>query len=188
MKTQGLCSLPIMLMYLLACDEQTQQREYVDLGIIEGIEMGIETAGTDAETSAQAGFESSMDAWVTIGTGFRRYEPLMIGQDVPIIAGIQGGFHVWGGFIGVGFNDVDIRVIYSLVLEGKVMATADYTEFELPKNNRGEFEYAGVSVIYFRNEDVETTSGQLMTLKLRVETQEGAILTDEQTLVPRCCE
>ena len=162
-------------------------------------EEDIVTDMMDEKAGEQAGGEdntfmagimevSPEEPWIEIGTGFRRYEMLTEGQEVPIIAGIQGGFHVWGGFIGKGFDDLDVRIIYTLELNGEPLASADYLEFELPKNNRGEFEYAGVSVIYFNNEDVEITSGYEMVLKLRVETQDGLHLSDEQTLVPRCCE
>lgn len=154
------------------------------------IERGTagELTGGDELSGEQHTVEFSEEAWVRIGTGFRRFESLSEGQEVPIIAGIQGGFHVWGGFIGAGFNDADVRVLYSLELDGEVIASADYTEFELPKNSRDEFEYAGVSVIYFRNEDVEPSSGKEMTLKLEVITLDGLSLNDEAQLTPVCCE
>ena len=110
------------------------------------------------------------------------------GQEVPIIAGIQGGFHVWGGFKGKGFDDLDVRIEYQLFLAEREYASADYLEFELPKNSRGEFEYAGVSVIYFDNDDVELTSGSEMLLKLILTTRDGITLRDEVLVRPICCE
>jgi hypothetical protein len=153
-----------------------------------GSMMGGSMMGGSMMGGSMMGGSMMGEAWIKIGTGFRRYEPLEEGQEVPVIAGIQGGFHVWGGFVGAGFDDTDVRITYSLELEGIPLATADYIEFELPKNHRGEFEYAGVSVIYFENDDVERTSGLEMTLKLSVETLNGQRLIDDQTLFPRCCE
>jgi hypothetical protein len=183
----------VWMLSLMACDplatpEEQPVTEPEEAGgsMIGGSMMGGSMMGGSMMGGSMMGEER--EAWIKIGTGFRRYEPLEEGQEVPIIAGIQGGFHVWGGFIGAGFDDTDVRIVYSLELEGIPLATADYIEFELPKNHRGEFEYAGVSVIYFENDDVERTSGLEMTLKLSVETLSGQRLIDHQTLLPRCCE
>ena len=175
---------------LSACDS-----ENLPSATDESLLGGTQQAGSDSTTdmiSHEEGGEMTAGAmvepWVQIGTGFRRYESLEAGQVVPIIAGIQGGFHVWGAFIGEGFNDLDVRVIYSMELNGEVLARADYTEFELPKNSEREFEYAGVAVIYNDNDDVERTSDQEFVLKLRVETQDGLSLEDQIRLRPHCCE
>ncbi len=46
---------------------------------------------------------------VVIGTGLSEYEPLDGEPTVPLISGIQGGFHVWTSFITYGF---DTDVVY----------------------------------------------------------------------------
>ena len=178
----------IYLLMLTACDSEISD---VSMNIQNGIDLGIMTSASAMlmeESKRDMLADTAVEPWLKIGTGFRRYESLEDGQDVPIIAGIQGGFHVWGAFLGEGFNDVDIRVLYSMELNGEVFARADYTEFELPKNSKGEFEYAGVAVIYFENDDVERTSGEEFILKLRIETQDGLSLEDQITLRPQCCE
>lgn len=158
-----------------------------------GDQVGGARSGGDDSARVGAGDRAGdmgdpSEPWIRIGTGFRRFEELASGQEVPIIAGIQGGFHVWGGFIGRGFDDADVRILYTLDLEGMPYAAADYFEFELPKNSRSEFEYAGVSVIYFDNDDVDLTTGQEMTLKVEVVTRDGMMLRDERQLIPICCE
>ena len=195
-------SLLIGSLGLIGCDSDDQRDEMsagdtIPMGgegggIQAGIEGGAHEGGGEGGMGAgEEGGESmagSMAPWVSIGTGFRRFESLSEGQEVPIIAGIQGGFHVWGGFIGSGFSDTDVRIEFVLKLDGTPYAHADYLEFELPKNSQGQFEYAGVSVIYDRNEDVEPTSGNEMTLELKVSTQDGLILEDQVNLIPLCCE
>ena len=177
-----------------ACEDKSQEEREVGDMSAGNMSAGNMSAGSTSAGSMSAGTMNAgaqvteVSPWVNIGTGFRRYEELSEGQEVPIIAGIQGGFHVWGGFVGAGFNDLDVRIIYTLELSGETLAKADYTEFELPQNSTGDFEYAGVSVIYFRNEDVDPTSGREMTLKLEVITQDGLILRDEKRLIPLCCE
>ena len=126
--------------------------------------------------------------WLKMGTGFRRFETLEAQQRVPIIAGIQGGFHVWGAFQAGGFLGENVNVLFNLYLGDRHLAQADYFEYFLPENSDGTFEYTGVSVIYFQNEDVEPTSGQTMRLTLEVKNEEGVLLTDELEVIPECCQ
>ena len=186
----SLCIITVICTLLLsACDSENNNSNQASTGGMTS--AGMEAGGSSdmfVEATADMSEDMAVEPWLKIGTGFRRYESLEEGQDVPIIAGIQGGFHVWGAFLGEGFDDIDIRVIYSMELEGEALARADYTEFELPKNSKGEFEYAGVSVIYFENDDVERTSGEDFLLKLRIETRDGFSLEDQIVLRPQCCE
>ncbi|MAD61591.1 MAG: hypothetical protein CMH49_08820 [Myxococcales bacterium] len=178
------------LITLLACNSETSNSSQVSTETMISADMETEVSSDMfiEQPTEDMSEVIIVEPWLRIGTGFRRYESLEDGQDVPIIAGIQGGFHVWGAFLGEGFDDIDLRVMYSMELDGEVLARADYTEFELPKNSRGEFEYAGVSVIYFENDDVERTSGEEFLLKLRIETRDGMSLEDQIVLRPQCCE
>ena len=135
-----------------------------------------------------AGGPSPEGAYLELGTGFRRFEPVTDGQEVPIIKGIQGGYHVWGSFKGRGFTGTDISLLFELSLEGEIIANADYFEYELPVDRSGDYLYSGVSVIYFENERVMPSSGREMSLALTVTTSDGEVLTDEVALRPICCE
>ena len=96
---------------------------------------------------------------------------------------------MWGAFRGRGFDPNEVNIFFTLTLEGEVIAEADYFEFELPLDRRGEhFVYTGVSVIYYENERVEPSSGNEMTLHLTLTTRDGLVLEDERRLVPVCCE
>lgn len=132
--------------------------------------------------------DAAPPAFVEIGGGARRFEALTSGQEVPIIQGPQGGFHVWGGFRGRGFPDDEVRIFFELDLDGEVIANADYTEFELPVDSTGLFSYAAVAVIWFENDRVEPTSGNPMTLTVTVTASDGQTLSDSTRIVPICCE
>lgn len=132
--------------------------------------------------------DAALAAFVEIGTGARRYARLEAGQEVPIIQGPQGGFHVWGGFRGRGFPDDTVRIQFALDLEGETIATADYTEFGLPTDSTGLYTYAAVAVIYLENARVEPSSGKRMTLRTTVEASDGQSLTDQIDVTPICCE
>lgn len=129
--------------------------------------------------------------WIELGTGARSFEVLDPGQEVPIIRGIQGGYHVWGAFRGGGFDDSDVRTRFWLDLDGQTIARADYSDFGLPTDRRDPtvFEYAGVSVIYDSNDAVQPTSGNPMTLRVEVQSLgDGQVLRDSIQVVPVCCE
>lgn len=129
--------------------------------------------------------------WVELGTGTRDFEALEPGQEVPIIQGIQGGYHVWGGFRGGGFDDADVRLRFWLELDGVALGRADYSEFGLPPSRTGDadYAYAGVAVVYDSNDDVQPTAGRTMTLRVEVQSLiDGQVMTDSAEVVPICCE
>lgn len=47
---------------------------------------------------------------VVLGTGEDRFEPLAEDQRVPLIRGIQGGYHIWSSFIAYGFETDVLRM------------------------------------------------------------------------------
>jgi hypothetical protein len=148
---------------------------------------GGSRGGTDVIEGGSMLMETD-EPWIQIGTGFRQFDSLEPSQRVPIIAGIQGGFHVWGAFRAGGFLGENVTVLFKLYLEEQYLAEANYFEYFLPINSDGLLEYTGVSVIYFNNDDVDPTSGQEMRLILEVTNEEGITLNDEITIIPECCE
>lgn len=153
-----------------------------------GEQAGHEQEGGEEAGQMIGGVTPTPEAYLELGTGFRRFEPIMNGQEVPIIEGIQGGYHVWGALRGRGFTATDISLLFELSLNGEVIASADYFEYELPIDRSGDYVYPGVSVIYFENERVGPSSGQEMTLHLTLSTSDGETLTDQVSLRPVCCE
>lgn len=125
--------------------------------------------------------------WIELGTGSRRFAPLESGDEMPIIMGIQGGFHVWGGFRGDGFPPDDVLIDFTLQLDGQELAAAHYVDIVKPGRD-GAYDYAGVAVVYAENDDVEATSGQTMVLDVRVRATDGTTLTDSREVVPVCCD
>lgn len=58
----------------------------------------------DASREADAGPR------VVLGSGREAFEPLESGGDVPLIKGIQGGYHVWASFLAYGFDNDVLRM------------------------------------------------------------------------------
>ena len=176
----------VVLGLATGCDGETATPDpeaAVDMGDTPPADMARAEPG-DADAAVSQG-------WIELGTGFRSFAPLEPGQEVPIIAGIQGGFHIWGGFRGAGFDDSDVRLRFWLDLDGVSIARADYSEFGLPVDRADPtvYDYGGVAVVYDENEAVQRTSGQTMTLRVEVESLvDGQVLTDMTEVVPVCCE
>ena len=65
-------------------------------------------------------------AWVVTGTGVRDFEELTPCQPVPIIRGIQGGTHVWGGIRAGNFDVGEEQIVmeYSLLDGDEELAAA----------------------------------------------------------------
>lgn len=165
---------------------------------------GGDDAGTSADAGdvtnaggrdAPAGGESAprpppadVDPFFTVGTGARSFEPLTEGQQIPIIQGIQGGFHVWGGFRAAGFSDANLSINFTLTHNSSKVADAQYTEPSVPRNAAGEYEYAQVAVVFFDNDDTERLSGEDMVLSAEVTTEAGERYGASITVVPVCCQ
>ena len=126
--------------------------------------------------------------FLEIGTGARRYEPLEAGQRIPIIQGIQGGYHVWGGLRAAGFEDAEVRIRFALHRGDELLAQADYIEPTLPVAADGTYTYGGVAVVFVDNALVDPASGQTLRLSAEVEATDGTRLGDAVEVVPVCCE
>ena len=55
---------------------------------------------------------------VLLGTGSDGFQPIAEGAAVPLISGIQGGFHVWTSFLAFGFETDVVHMDLSTRIEG----------------------------------------------------------------------
>lgn len=181
--------LPLMVWgALLGCESGADPAPEADMAPAPMVDAEPEPADAEAPDPSDAG---EAGGWIELGTGARSFEALDPGQQVPIIRGIQGGYHVWGAFRGGGFDDGEVRTLFWLDLDGQTIARADYSDFGLPPDRRDPtaFEYAGVAVIYDSNDAVQPTSGNAMTLRVEVQSLvDGQVLRDAMQVVPVCCE
>jgi hypothetical protein len=163
-----------------------------------GDESGSPGSGSDSRDAggdAGEGPDGTVSelAWIRIGTGARQYEPLSPGQRVPIIAGPQGGYHIWGGVAGSGFDPVDATMEFVLVLDGEVIGGTTYLDDLDERPDSGDpgadwrYEYAAVAVI-IRDEAPEDVSGHTVTMAVRLTARDGTELTDNIDVVPDCCQ
>lgn len=182
----SLCGAVLSCAALVGCDDG-EPADPVPMPDQAPIDASLPVDGPAMPSNVDA---TTGGGWIELGTGARRFAPLEAGQEVPVIQGIQGGFHVWGGFRGGGFADDDVRLRFFLELDGESIGRADYTEYDLPTEPRDEsvYSYAGVAVVYDDNDTVEPTSGRTMTLRVELTASDGQVMRDAIELVPVCCE
>lgn len=128
--------------------------------------------------SACAPVEPAME----LGTGLTAFEPIVDGQDLPMIEGAQGGWHVWLSLRVRGLESPVVHV--ALVTEPLPAERPRQTTFlDISLQPAGEWdEVVGVAAVFtapecFQDHDVR--------LSATVTDPTGATLADERVAIPR---
>lgn len=124
-------------------------------------------------------------AFVEIGTGFPSFVPVQDGQDLPIIQGIQGGFHLWGGFRADGLATRGLTIEFDIDFDGESVGAATYVDDLVGEQT--PFDYGGVAVIFFNNDLPEEVTGKPVTLSVTLTDTDGITVSDSVEVVPQCC-
>ncbi len=144
--------------------------------------------GDSAEPSPDvedSGVDAPAEAYVEVGTGFPSYVAVSGGDTLPIIEGIQGGFHLWGGFEVSGLEPQDLTIEFDLIWNGERIGGASYTD-EL-WGDADPYLYGGVAVIFSDNELPMQVSGETVTVSVRLEDRTGVVVSDSVEVIPECC-
>lgn len=146
MRSPALLATLLLVWGLVACDD------------------GAEDAPPADPCAADAGA-----AWVELGTGRdpQRVEPLVDDQELEVEPGIQGGFHVWGGFTCGGLHPEDLQLRFSLLDEGRPVGGSEYPD-DVRRGPSGHLEYGGVTVFIFNDVRPETLEGRRLELRLEL--------------------
>lgn len=156
--------------------------------------------GADGEDPSDAGSDGGSDAAnaaLVIGTGFPDFEALELGQEVPIIEGIQGGFHIWGGFLIRGVDPDDLSIDFTAELDGEVVASARYQDdlylafdpeaWPAFADGAWDYAYAAVAVIFDDAIDPDAISGSRLSFDVTVTDRNGVTVADSTEVVAICC-
>lgn len=112
-----------------------------------------------------------------VGTGAGQFEPLTDGEQVPIIHGLQGGYHVWGAVRAHNLDGHALRLSFTLT---PTAATAPYTS----RNDVVDLtdgEHAGTAVFLA---DPNAVRGQPCRLHLDATDTHGRTASSERTITP----
>jgi hypothetical protein len=124
-------------------------------------------------------------ATVEIGTGFVSFVPVLEGQALDIIEGIQGGYHLFGGFRVEGLAQRNLTIDFDIEWNGESVGGASYVDDLI--GGTSPFEYSGVAVIFDDNDVPPEVSGNPVTLSVTLRDSEGVTVSDSVEVIPRCC-
>ncbi len=123
-----------------------------------------------------------------IGTGADLYawQPISPGDELTIHAGLQGGYHIWGGFRGDGFDPKEILFTFALFDGAREVGGATFLD-EARRGASGNYEVSGITVFIADDVSPPTLDGHALRMTVEVRSQDGRCLSDEATFVARCC-
>ena len=155
-------------------------------------------ADVDDATEPDVDDASAPDAddgspFIRLGTGWDEldpyggYEPLDERGSVRIAEGIQGGFHVWGGFEGRGMDASDVESTWELTNEDGVLVGGGFFVSEM-RAYEGRLATASLTVFIDLSLDVTTLDGVPHELCVTVRMADDSELGDCATVRPSCCD
>lgn len=130
-----------------------------------------------------AGGGAAGPADIVLGTGEFEYEAVVDGQDLPIVAGPQGGYHVWLGFLARGVvKHCVVQTDLTRVEDEAVIGNPLFFEADLfEASEAGWLQYAGLP-LQFVPEDAED---QLIRVDVTITDDEDDTATASMQVVPR---
>jgi hypothetical protein len=156
-------------------------------------------AMTLSETDAGAPVEPSVEPSLELGTGFSVFAPLEPDQGIEIIAGPQGGFHLWASLRTHGLSSATTwRIECAFTRDGEVLAQANYGDRLVTPtaNDPSGLDYLGIAVVFADTEPM-SHDGRAGALSCRLSAPDDPAfdapevlnrLTDSIEVVPRCCK
>jgi hypothetical protein len=120
---------------------------------------------------------------IELGTGEYAYEPVEDGQDIPLIHGPQGGYHVWVGLRMRDMNPNGMRLDTAVELADTATPVGRplFFRFTMFRGESGEFEYAGLP------EQLEPAEveGRAIRIEVVATDRGGRTATDAMIAIPR---
>lgn len=118
---------------------------------------------------------------VVLGTGEARFEQLEGEPELPLVAGSQGGFHVWASFLAYGFDTTAIDLTLTTTVdgadEGLVMRARLTTREVLDPEGAPVRSFAGFPA---QVRDARCAHGQRVSLQLLVAAPGGDTFASDE--------
>jgi hypothetical protein len=126
---------------------------------------------------------------MALGTGIDRFEPLEDGDTVIMAEGIQGGFHIWGGLSGTGFDPEDGVADFRLrnaaeEVVGALVWTGDYR----CDATTGRWYGAGLTVFLDFAVWPPEVDGERWSMCVETTLGSGETFSDCVEVVTSCCD
>jgi hypothetical protein len=119
---------------------------------------------------------------VVVGTGEYAYEAVAEGADLPIIAGPQGGYHVWVGLLARNLRrGCVVETQLTLIDSDEAVGNPLFFEVQLFDAEDGWLQYAGLPVVL----DPTAVEDQPLRVDLTLTDGDGAEAIGSLSIVPR---
>lgn len=119
---------------------------------------------------------------VELGTGEVAFEPLADGTTLPLVAGPQGGHHVWLGFrvIGMSGTRANLTIEPIPLTTGEPPPRAAPVRITMTELSDGTHEYFGWPA---QLSDPGCLVGEQVVMRVTIEDTRGSVGSDERTIV-----
>jgi hypothetical protein len=125
-------------------------------------------------------------ARLLLGTGEQHYVPIEDEPVLPLVAGIQGGFHVWATFLGYGYQGdrLDMQITSTWGPNGEYVFPSNLATIRVHEivDDNGEVALEG-SGWPARVELARCSQGQRIVLEMTVSDELGATASDRRAFV-----
>ncbi|MBL8935294.1 MAG: hypothetical protein JNM69_12130 [Archangium sp.] len=145
--------------------------------------VGCSPAGgvlADSDAGPTTTQDAGQQPLLELGTGTQSFTPLTSGQMVTIIAGPQGGFHVWAAVrTRAPLDPMLIKLTVKVKLAGAELSSTDY-KVNLVKNGAYSEWYAMTALI----PDPAEVRGKSTVIELVATDAAGRTASDSRTVIP----
>ncbi len=125
---------------------------------------------------------AEVEPTLELGTGDRGFEPIEDGQDLPMIEGAQGGWHLWISLRTTGLDPSDARVAMAVApLEAGRPRQERILEVDL-QPHEGYHRLIGVPMVMSLPECFQN---RVVLVEVTVTDRGGRTESDERVVVPR---
>ena len=199
MTRRALC-LAALAASVAACDDAERAQQATGAG---GAAATEDAEGPSVSADALAPLLDDAGARVEpsleLGTGFSAFVPLEPDERVDIIAGPQGGFHLWASLRTHGLRtETTWRIECAFTRDGEVLAQANYGDRLVTPSasDPSGLDYLGIAVIFSDTEPMNH-DGRPGVLSCRLTAPDDPAfdapdvlnqLTDSIEVVPQCCK
>jgi hypothetical protein len=119
---------------------------------------------------------------VDVGTGVDRFVEIHDGDPVPIIMGLQGGFHIWGSVRAINMSLHTMKLRFTLFLDGNPTPVTVRTDnVDLTSTGDGVAEHLGSAVFL---PDPAVVRRQRCRMHLDATDASGRSASAEHVMVP----
>jgi hypothetical protein len=121
----------------------------------------------------------SQERAVLLGTGEARFESMEGEPQLTLVAGVQGGFHVWASFLAYGFTSRTLEMVLTTSVEGTPEVIPNRANLTMKDTVDAEgtpaFTFAGFPAQVY---DARCSHGKRVRIDVKLSDTDGGIAED----------